>query len=142
MGLSSMYGYGGADEDRFKVLDRAWELGNTFWDTADVYFDSEDLIGKWFTRTGKRNDIFLATKCGAVMDANGNNSIRSDREYIHQACDKSLKRLGVSQIDLFYLHRLNRGTPVELTVKAMAELKEYVNIRTDKLISAGGLSKH
>ncbi|GJN78738.1 hypothetical protein PLIIFM63780_002247 [Purpureocillium lilacinum] len=127
MGLSSMYGYGGADEDRFKVLDRAWELGNTFWDTADVYFDSEDLIGKWFTRTGKRNDIFLATKCGAVMDANGNNSIRSDREYIHQACDKSLKRL---------------GTPVELTVKAMAELKEYVNIRTDKLISAGGLSKH
>ncbi|KAG8410808.1 hypothetical protein J3458_016896 [Metarhizium acridum] len=128
MGLSSMYGQGGSDEERFKVLDRAHQLGNTFWDTADVYFDSEDLIGRWFKRTGKRPDIFLATKCGAVMDANGNSSIRSDGEYIHQACDKSLERLGVSHIDLFYLHRLNRETPVETTVKAMAELKQQGKI--------------
>lgn len=129
MGLSASYGYGGSDEDRFQVLDRAHQLGNTFWDTADVYSDNEDLIGKWFRRTGKRNDVFLATKCGAVFEANSNVLIRSDPEHIRQACDKSLTRLGVSHIDLFYLHRLDRETPVELTVKAMAELKEQGKIR-------------
>lgn len=125
MGLSAAYGFGGSDEDRFKVLDRAYELGNTFWDTADVYGDNEELIGKWFKRTGKRDDIFLATKCGGVFGPSGF-SIRSDAEYVHQACDKSLKRLGVSHIDLFYLHRLDKETPVEETVKALAELKQSV----------------
>lgn len=126
MGLSAIYGFGGSDEDRFKVLDRAHELGNTFWDTADVYGDNEELIGKWFKRTGKRDDIFLATKCGGIFDASGNASIRSDPEYVQQACDKSLQLLGVSHIDLFYLHRLDKETPVELTIKALAELKELV----------------
>ncbi|UKZ82622.1 hypothetical protein TrVFT333_010415 [Trichoderma virens FT-333] len=129
MGLSSMYGFGGSDEDRFKVLDRAHELGNTFWDTADVYGDNEELLGKWFKHSGKRDDIFLATKCGAVFDAAGNASIRSDPEYVRQACDKSLGLLGVSHIDLFYLHRLDKETPVELTIKALAELKDQGKIR-------------
>lgn len=62
MGIGAFYGAVGSDEKRFEVLDRAHELGQTFWDTADMYMDSETLIGKWFKRTGKRNDIFLATK--------------------------------------------------------------------------------
>lgn len=67
-GLSAFYGAIESDEDRFKVLDRAVELGATFWDTADVYLDSEDLVGKWFKRTGKRDEIFLATKFGVCLD--------------------------------------------------------------------------
>jgi aryl-alcohol dehydrogenase-like predicted oxidoreductase len=62
MGLSAFYGEPGSDEQRFKLLDRAYELGETFWDSADMYMDSEDLLGKWFARTGKRSEIFLATK--------------------------------------------------------------------------------
>jgi len=66
MGLSVYYGATGPDEARFQVLDRALELGETFWDSADVYGDNEDLIGKWFKRTGRREDIFLATKFGGI----------------------------------------------------------------------------
>lgn len=67
MGLSAFYGAYGSDEERFQVLDRAYELGETFWDSADMYGDSEELVGKWFKRTGKRNDIFLATKVHPVV---------------------------------------------------------------------------
>lgn len=122
MGLSTSYGPGGPDEERLGVLDRAYELGQTFWDTADVYGDNEDLIGKWFKRTGKRDEIFLATKFGAAYNAQGEAVIRSDPEYVHQACEKSLERLGVSHIDLYYHHRVDLKTPIELTIKAMAEL--------------------
>ncbi len=62
MGLSAFYGKADSDEARFVVLDRAYELGERFWDSADMYGDNEDLLGKWFARTGKRADIFLATK--------------------------------------------------------------------------------
>ena len=65
-GLSAFYGAAKSDEERFKVLDRALELGETFWDSSDIYGDSEDLIGKWFKRTGNRDKIFLATKFGIV----------------------------------------------------------------------------
>ena len=57
MGLSTFYGKADPDEERFKLLDRAYELGQTFWDTADMYGDSEDLLGKWFQRTGKRDEV-------------------------------------------------------------------------------------
>jgi aryl-alcohol dehydrogenase-like predicted oxidoreductase len=67
MGLSVFYGKPESDEQRFKVLDRALELGQTNWDSADMYADSEDLLGKWFKRTGKRDQIFLATKFGNKM---------------------------------------------------------------------------
>lgn len=60
--MSAWYGDIPSDEERFKVLDRAYELGETFWDTADLYGDSEDLVAKWFARTGKRDEIFLSTK--------------------------------------------------------------------------------
>ncbi|KAM0258922.1 hypothetical protein ACHAQJ_003578 [Trichoderma viride] len=129
MGLSTSYGFGGTDEDRFKVLDRAHELGQTFWDTADVYGDNEDIIGEWFKRTGKRDDIFLATKFGAAYTADGEAVIRSDPEYVYQACAKSLKRLGVSYIDLYYHHRLDMKTPIEVTVRAMGELVKQGKVR-------------
>lgn len=125
MGLSVAYGKVEADEERFKVLDRAYELGQTHWDSADVYLDSEDLIGKWFKRTGKRDDIFLATKFGAnYWLPDGTRSIRSDPEYVKESCEKSLKRLGIETIDLFYCHRVDLKTPIEKTVEAMVELKK------------------
>ncbi|KAI9884573.1 MAG: DNA mismatch repair protein [Watsoniomyces obsoletus] len=128
MGLSGYYGTTDSDEERFKVLDRAYELGCTHWDSADAYVDSEDLIGKWFQRTGKRDEIFLATKFGIHMDANGM-GVRSDPEYIKKACDTSLKRLGIECIDLYYCHRVDGKTPIEKTVEAMAELKKDGKIK-------------
>lgn len=123
MGLSGFYGKTGSDEDRFKILDKAYDMGETFWDSADIYLDSEDLIGKWFKRTGKRDEIFLATKfAGIVKD--GQASARNDPEYVREACEKSLKRLGIPTIDLYYCHRLDGKTPIEKTVEAMAQLKQ------------------
>ena len=138
MGLSAFYGAPESDEERFKVLDRAYALGETFWDSADVYLDSEDLIGKWFKRTGKREDIFLATKfANSVKD--GKVMVRSDPEYVKEACAKSLKRLGISTIDLYYCHRLDGQTPIEKTVEAMVELKKYVHLLTFNHKIANGI---
>lgn len=124
MGLSAFYGKVEADEERFKILDRAYELGQTHWDSADVYLDSEDLIGKWFKRTGKRDEIFLATKFGNTLGPDRTMTIRSDPEYVKEACEKSLKRLGIETIDLYYCHRVDLVTPIEKTVEAMVELKK------------------
>lgn len=126
MGLSAFYGEAESDEARFKVLDRALELGETFWDSADMYADSEDLIGKWFKRTGKRNEIFLATKfANRTMPEEGKGrTVDSTPEYCKEACASSLKRLGVDCIDLYYCHRVDKKTPIEKTVQAMVELKE------------------
>ena len=123
MGLSAFYGSPESDEERFKILDKAYEMGETFWDSADIYMDNEDLIGKWFKRSGKRKDIFLATKFG-LTPVDGNMTIRSDPEYVKEACEKSLQRLGIPTIDLYYCHRLDGKTPVEKTVEAMAQLKK------------------
>jgi len=129
MGLSSFYGKPGSDEERFEVLDRAHELGQHFWDSADMYGDSEDLLGKWFKKSGKRNDIFLATKFGNVMKENGERYIDSSPEYVKKACEKSLQRLGVGCIDLYYCHRVDSKTPIEKTVEAMVELKKAGKIK-------------
>jgi aryl-alcohol dehydrogenase-like predicted oxidoreductase len=123
MGISAFYGTPDPDSEHFKVLDRAYELGARHWDTSDVYGDSEELIGKWFKRTGKRDDIFLATKFAAYTSPEGVTSIRSDPEHVKQACHASLKRLGVDCIDLYYCHRVDLKTPIEKTVQAMAALQ-------------------
>ena len=124
MGLSSFYGTVPTDADRFALLDRAYSLGQRFWDTADVYGDNEDVIGKWFARTGKREEIFLATKFANIRFPDGRFQVRSDPEYVREACEKSLRRLGVEKIDLYYCHRVDGETPIEKTVRAMAELKK------------------
>ncbi|KAI0266183.1 NADP-dependent oxidoreductase domain-containing protein [Gloeopeniophorella convolvens] len=120
MGISSYYGAAAPDEERFKLLDAVYEAGCTNWDTADVYGDSEELIGNWFKRTGKRNEIFLATKFGANPPSG--RIIDCSPEYVKQAANKSLERLGVDYIDLFYAHRADPTVPIEHTVGALAEL--------------------
>lgn len=124
MGISGFYGTTENDTERFKVLDRAHSLGLHHWDTADMYMDSEDLIGAWFAKNpSKRKDIFLATKFGAVIENGILTGIRSDPEHVRAACEKSLRRLGVEYIDLYYCHRVDEKTPIELTVRAMMELQ-------------------
>ncbi|KAI0117335.1 Aldo/keto reductase [Daldinia grandis] len=129
MGLSMSYGKPMSDEQRLELLDHAHSIGETFWDTSDFYGDSEDVIGKWFAKTGKRSDIFLATKFGGILLGEGGFAFRGDAEYVHEACDKSLKRLGVDCIDLWYPHRLDGSTPVEHIVAEMVKMKEQGKIR-------------
>ncbi|KAJ7186833.1 NADP-dependent oxidoreductase domain-containing protein [Mycena filopes] len=117
MGISSFYGATEPDEERFKVLDAAHAGGCTHWDTAHVYGDSEELLGKWFKRTGKRSEIFLATKFGITPTGP-----RGDPEFVKEQVATSLSRLGVDHIDLYYQHRIDPKTPIEVTVGAMAEL--------------------
>lgn len=124
MGFGGFYGQKHTNEEKLQVLDRAHAIGQRFWDTADAYSDSEDRIGDWFARSGKRNDIFIATKFGLVSSPNGELNIQNDAEYVRAACERSLKRLQVETIDLYYIHRLDATTPIEKTVEAMAQLKK------------------
>ena len=101
MGLSAFYGKPKPDAERFAVLDKCFELGELHWDSADMYADSEDLLGKWFKQNpGKREKIFLATKFANCSDADGNRWVDSSPEYCRKACEKSLSRLGVDHVDL------------------------------------------
>lgn len=133
MGMSFSYtSFGGYnDEQSLKVLTRAADLGVTFWDTSDVYGagKNEELIGRWFKETGRRDEIFLASKFAMTLDAQGVPTVRGDREYVHAACNASLERLGVDRIDLYYQHRVDPEVPIEETVEAMAELKAQGKIR-------------
>jgi aryl-alcohol dehydrogenase-like predicted oxidoreductase len=123
MSIGGAYGQAGPLDETVAFLKHAHATGQRFWDTADAYADSEDIIGEYFKLSGKRNDIFLATKFG--LSSNGPNlSVRSDPEYVQAACERSLQRLGIETIDLYYCHRLDGITPVEKTVQAMAELKK------------------
>ena len=125
MSLGLAYGaHNDSAEDKLAVLDHAWSIGQVFWDTADIYADSEDRIGDWFKKTGKRADIFLATKFGLQYSPSFEQSEHSDPEYVRSACEKSLKRLGVETIDLYYCHRVDNKTPIERTIEAMAQLKK------------------
>jgi aryl-alcohol dehydrogenase-like predicted oxidoreductase len=130
MGLSAFYGAPKPDNERFEVLDGLYTMGQRNWDSADVYGDSEDLLGKWFAANpDKRKDIFLATKFANSLSPDGTRRVDSSAAYCKQACTKSLKRLGVDQIDLYYCHRLQPKTPVEETVRAMAELQAEGKIK-------------
>ncbi|GKT45222.1 aldo-keto reductase yakc [NADP(+)] [Colletotrichum spaethianum] len=134
MGLSIAYGDGGSDEERLAFLDHAWEIGATNWDTSDLYGDNEDLLGKWFKlHPERRADIFLASKFalrGEVKD-DGSFGFRVDSspEYCREACERSLKRLGVESIDLYYVHRLDEKTPIEKTIEEMVKLKNEGKIK-------------
>ncbi|KAJ5201665.1 NADP-dependent oxidoreductase domain-containing protein [Penicillium cinerascens] len=128
MSIGGSYGKAGPLEETMAFLDHAHATGQRFWDTADMYADSEDIVGEWFKRSGKRSDIFLATKFAVQRNATGMR-IRSDPEYVKVACDKSLKRLGIDTIDLYYCHRVDGKTPIEKTVKAMVDLKNQGKIK-------------
>ncbi|KAJ3556882.1 hypothetical protein NM688_g1780 [Phlebia brevispora] len=119
MGISAFYGSVAPDEERLKFLDTLYERGCNHWDSADVYGDNEELIGKWFKRTGKRSEIFLATKFGLYFqpDRFSNGS----PEYARQQIEESLRRLGTDYVDLWYFHRPDPTVPIEVTIGTMAE---------------------
>ena len=123
MGMSEFYGERNDAESAATLL-RALDLGMTFLDTADAYGigDNEELIGK--TIRGRRHEVFLATKFANVRKKEDPSSwtVSGRPEYVHAACDASLKRLSVEQIDLYYQHRVDPNVPIEDTVGAMAEL--------------------
>jgi aryl-alcohol dehydrogenase-like predicted oxidoreductase len=123
--------YGRADEDEaIATIRRALDLGVTFLDTADSYgpFTNELLVGRAIAE--RRDEVVLATKFGNVRGQNGERlGLRGDPEYVRQACDASLGRLGVDHIDLYYQHRVDPKTPIEETVGAMAELVEAGKVR-------------
>jgi len=130
MGLSAFYGKPAPDEERFKVLDRAIELGSTFFDSADVYGDNEELLGKYFKKyPEQRKKVFLATKFANVISPDGKFSVRGDAQYVREASEKSLKRLGLDSIDLYYAHRIDKTVPIEETVGAMKELVDAGKVK-------------
>jgi aryl-alcohol dehydrogenase-like predicted oxidoreductase len=129
MGMSEFYGPGNEAES-ISTIHRALELGIDFLDTADMYgpFKNEQLVGRAIR--DRRDRVVLATKFGNVRGEQGQSlGIRGDPEYVRQACDASLKRLGVDHIDLYYQHRVDTKVPIEETVGAMAELVRAGKVR-------------
>jgi aryl-alcohol dehydrogenase-like predicted oxidoreductase len=130
MGMSEFYGKYD-DEESIKVIHRAFELGVSFFDTADMYgpYTNEILVGKAIKDF--RNQITLATKFGIIRDLNdpSKRGVNGKPEYVQKSCEGSLQRLGVEVIDLYYLHRKDPNTPIEETVGAMARLVEQGKIR-------------
>jgi aryl-alcohol dehydrogenase-like predicted oxidoreductase len=123
--------YGPVEEkESLTMLDRALELGCTFWDTADVYGrgHNEQLVGR--ALKGRRDRVVLATKCGFVWtDTKDEARIDGSPQHIRAACEASLRRLGVEVIDLYYLHRLDPKVPIEESVGGMAELVRSGKVR-------------
>ncbi|KAF9566061.1 Aldo/keto reductase [Agrocybe pediades] len=132
MGLSVFYGAVEGDEERMKVLDAAFNLGCTNWDTSDFYGDNEDLLCKWFKRTGNRNKIFLATKFG--LTGTGTNG---SPEYVKSSVEKALKRMNIDHIDLLYVHSIDPTVPIEKTISAMADFVKQGKVRYLGLCEVG-----
>jgi aryl-alcohol dehydrogenase-like predicted oxidoreductase len=122
LGIADIYTSSVRDDDAaVAVIRRALDLGVTFLDTADIYGDSEVKVGKAIK--GRRADVVLATKFGFVESEPGSEDrINGRPEYVPQACERSLRRLEVDFIDLYYLHRVDSRVPIEDTVGAMADL--------------------
>jgi len=129
MGMSEFYGP--ADRvDSVATIHRAIDLGVDFLDTADMYGvgRNEEMVG--LAIKGRRNRVFLATKFGNVRGADGDFlGVNGRPEYVRQACDASLRRLGLDEIDLYYQHRVDPKTPIEETVGAMSRLVEAGKVR-------------
>jgi aryl-alcohol dehydrogenase-like predicted oxidoreductase len=130
MGMSDFYG-DRDDAESIATIHRALDLGVTLLDTADMYgpFTNEELVGRAIR--GRREGVVVATKFGIVRDPNdpSKRGINGQPDYVKRSCDGSLKRLGIEQIDLYYLHRVDPATPIEDTVGAMAELVRAGKVR-------------
>lgn len=119
---------GMVDRDPTAVVHAALDAGVRMIDTADAY-QNEDVIGRAIR--GRRDDVLLASKFGLVWQGAvaGDFDVRADAAYVQQACDASLRRLGVDVIDLYYLHHRSESTPIDETVGAMAELIDQGKVR-------------
>jgi aryl-alcohol dehydrogenase-like predicted oxidoreductase len=129
MGMSDFYG-SSSESQNLRVLDRAADLGCTFWDTSDMYgpFTNEALLSK--ALKGRRRRITLATKFGVSRGEDGSwQGIKGGADYTRACCDASLKRLGTDHIDLYYQHRVDPDTAIEETVGALAELVQAGKVR-------------
>jgi aryl-alcohol dehydrogenase-like predicted oxidoreductase len=129
MGMSEFYG-AGDEQESIATIHRSIELGCTFLDTADMYGSgkNEELVGRAIK--DRRDKVVLATKFGNVRGPNGEFlGVKGTPEYVKQACDASLKRLGIDVIDLYYQHRVDKTVPIEDTVGAMAELVKAGKVR-------------
>lgn len=128
MGMSHAYGTKN-DEESIATLNLALDLGINFWDTADVYgpHTNEELIAK--VLVPNRNKVFIATKFGFHKNDEGKSVFDGSPAYLKKACEGSLKRLGVNEIDLYYAHRVDPNVPVEETVGAMGELVKEGKVR-------------
>jgi aryl-alcohol dehydrogenase-like predicted oxidoreductase len=130
MGMSAWYGE--TDEaEAIATIQRALELGISFLDTADIYGarpgENETLVGKAIE--GHRDEVVLATKFGNVFAEDGTRTINGRPDYVHAAIEKSLARLNVDYVDLYYQHRVDKTVPIEETVGAMAELVAAGKVR-------------
>jgi aryl-alcohol dehydrogenase-like predicted oxidoreductase len=138
MGMSEFYGPGD-DAESIATIHRALALGIFFLDTADVYgpYKNEELVGRAIK--GRRDDVVLATKFGFIRDPQNPSArgVSGKPEYVRQACEASLRRLGVETIDLYYQHRVDPNTPIEDTVGAMAQLVKEGKVRYLGLSEAG-----
>jgi aryl-alcohol dehydrogenase-like predicted oxidoreductase len=136
MAMTPLYDKPDPDE-ALRTVHAAIEAGVTMVDTADAYNDgkNEELLGK--ALKGKRDEVVLATKFGNIRLPDGTRRVNAAPDYAAEACDKSLKRLGVDVIDLFYLHRMDPSVPIEDSVGAMARLVEAGKVRYLGLSEAG-----
>ena len=129
LGIGEIYSSGiDSDDAAIGLIRRALDLGVTFLDTADIYGDSELKVGRAIH--GRRDQVVLATKFGFVQTQIGEQERIDGRpEYVREACDRSLRRLGVDVVDVYYLHRVDARVPIEDTVGAMADLVRQGKVR-------------
>jgi aryl-alcohol dehydrogenase-like predicted oxidoreductase len=130
MGLSDFYSSSRASEaEGVALIQRALDLGLTLLDTADAYgpHTNERLVGK--AVAGRRESVVLATKFGIVREPGSTVRIDGSPDYVRNACEASLKRLGVATIDLYYQHRVDPRIPIEETVGAMSQLVRQGKVR-------------
>jgi aryl-alcohol dehydrogenase-like predicted oxidoreductase len=135
MSMSGIYG-AGDDAESIAVIQHAIDRGINLLDSSDMYGwgHNEELLGR--ALKGRRDRVVLSTKFGQVRSASGANLVNGRPEYVAQACDASLKRLGVDVIDLYYQHRVDPTVPIEETVGAMTRLIERGKVRTLGLCEA------